>query len=99
LNLVEYVIVAIEQMSESPISFDIHVELIFVLHVKIDITFDTFSQHLPKTFFQPKVGEMEIDKMLVRIKVQNLHIDRWIVTEEEQLTKINLGFKEKFATC
>jgi hypothetical protein len=99
LNLVEYVIVVVEQVSESPISFDIHVELIFVLHVKIDIMFDTFSQHLSKTFFQPKVGEMEIDKMLVRIKVQNLHIGRWIVTEEEQLTKINLGFKEKILTC
>jgi hypothetical protein len=44
-------------------------------------------------FFQPKVGEMEIDKMLVQIRVQNLCIVGWIVTEE-QLTNINLGFKE-----
>jgi hypothetical protein len=42
-------------------------------------------------FFQPKVREMEIDEMPSQIKVQNLCIARWIVTKEEQLTKINLG--------
>ncbi len=36
--------------------------------------------------------------MHVRIEVQNLHIVGWIVTKEEQLTKINLGFEEKLAT-
>jgi hypothetical protein len=45
-------------------------------------------------FFQTEVGEMEIDEMHVRIKVQNLCIACWTITKEEQLTKINLGFKE-----
>jgi hypothetical protein len=36
---------------------------------------------------------MEIDKMPIWIRVQNLHITRWIVIEE-QLTKINLGSKK-----
>jgi hypothetical protein len=34
---------------------------------------------------------MEIDKTHVPIKAQNLCIARWIVNEEEELTKINLG--------
>jgi hypothetical protein len=37
---------------------------------------------------------MEIDKTPTRIKVQNLHIAGWTITEEEQLTKINLGFEK-----
>jgi hypothetical protein len=37
---------------------------------------------------------MEIDETPTQIKVQNLCIVRWIVTEEKQLTKINLGSKE-----
>jgi hypothetical protein len=37
---------------------------------------------------------MEIDKTLVQIKVQNLCIARWTINEEEQLTKIDLGFEE-----
>jgi hypothetical protein len=37
---------------------------------------------------------MEIDEMPTQIKVQNLCIIGWIITEEEQLTKINLGFEE-----
>jgi hypothetical protein len=37
---------------------------------------------------------MEIDKTLARIKVQNLCTIGWIVTKEEQLTKINLGSKK-----
>jgi hypothetical protein len=36
---------------------------------------------------------MEINEMPIWIRVQNLHITRWIVIEE-QLTKINLGFKK-----
>jgi hypothetical protein len=32
--------------------------------------------------------------MHVRIRVQNLCIASWIVTEEEELIKINLGSKE-----
>jgi hypothetical protein len=82
LNLVEYVVL-VEHVLESPISSNIHVKPIFVLLVKITIPLDTFRQHLPKTFFQLKVGKMEIDKTLSRIKVQNLHIARWIVTKED----------------
>ncbi len=37
---------------------------------------------------------MEIDEMFAQIKVQNLYVVGWIVIEEEQLTKINLGFEE-----
>jgi hypothetical protein len=45
-------------------------------------------------FFKLEVGEMEIDEMFAQIKVQNLYVVGWIVIEEEQLTKINLGFEE-----
>jgi len=58
LNLVELVYLL-------PLSFDILVELVYILLVKITIPLDTFKQQLPKTFFQPKVGEMEIDEMFV----------------------------------
>ncbi len=58
------------------------------------IPFDTFKQYLLETFFQPKVREMEIDKTLARIRVQNLHITGWTVIEKKQLTKINLGFEK-----
>jgi hypothetical protein len=46
LNLVEQVIVLVEPMFESPVSFDIHVESVFVLPVNIVISFNTFQQHL-----------------------------------------------------
>jgi len=62
--------------------------------VKIVVPLDTFQQHLPDTFFQLEVGEMEIDKMLAWIKVQNLCIVGYTVIEKEQLTKINLGFEK-----
>jgi hypothetical protein len=39
---------------------------------------------------------MGIDEMPAWIRVQNLCIARWIITQEEQLTKINLGLKK---TC
>jgi hypothetical protein len=47
------------------VSFDIPVELAYVLLVKLDILLDTFKQHLPNTLFQFEVGEMEIDEMHV----------------------------------
>jgi len=50
-------------------------------------------KHLLNTSFQPEVREMEIDEMHAQIRVQNLCIAGWIVTKEEQLTNINLGFK------
>jgi hypothetical protein len=37
---------------------------------------------------------MEIDETFARIKVQILHISKWTITKKEQLTKINLDFKE-----
>ncbi len=93
-TLVEHVIIHVEHVFESLVSFVIHVKLVFVLLVKIVVPHDNFQQHLPLTYFQPKVGEMEIDKTPTQIKVQNLRIAWWIVNVEVQLTKINLGFKE-----
>jgi hypothetical protein len=65
LNIVEYVIVPIEPMFELLVSFDILVEPISILHVKIAIPPNTFQQHLLEMFFQPEVGEMEIDETLI----------------------------------
>jgi hypothetical protein len=48
--------------------------IIHVLLVKIVVPHDNFQQHLSLTYFQPKVGEMEIDKTPTQIKVQNLRI-------------------------
>jgi len=45
-------------------------------------------------FFQLEVGEIEIDDMLARIKVQILHIIKWTITKKEQLTKIKLDSRE-----
>jgi hypothetical protein len=39
-----------------------HVELICVLIVNLVIPLDIVKQHLPETFFHPKVGEMIIDE-------------------------------------
>jgi len=41
------------------------VELISILHVHIIISFNIFKKHLPKTFFQLEIEEMEIDETLV----------------------------------
>jgi hypothetical protein len=46
LNLVEHVIVHVEFVSKSHVSSNILVKLVFVLHVKIIISLDTFQQHL-----------------------------------------------------
>jgi len=62
--------------------------------VKITIPPNTFEQHLLYMFFQHEVRELEIDEMPTQIRVQNLCITRWTITEKEQLTKINLGIKE-----
>jgi hypothetical protein len=37
---------------------------------------------------------MIVDETLVRERIQDLTIASWIVIEEEQLTKVNLGTKE-----
>jgi hypothetical protein len=38
---------------------------------------------------------MVINETLACVWVQNLHIASLIITKEEQLTKINLGFEKK----
>jgi hypothetical protein len=50
-------------MSKPPILSNIPVKPVIMQIVKIVIPLDTFQQHLLKTFFQPEVREMEIDKM------------------------------------
>jgi hypothetical protein len=47
----------------------IPIKLVFILPIKIIIPPNTFQQHLLKTFSQPKVREIEIDEMLIQIKV------------------------------
>jgi hypothetical protein len=59
-------------MSKPHVLSNIPIKPMLVRPVKITIPLDTFQQHLPETFFQPKIGEMDIDKMLVQIRVQNL---------------------------
>jgi hypothetical protein len=61
LNLVEQVIKPIELVFETLVLSDIPIKLVPIRLVKIVIPPDTFQQHLPKTFFQHEVGEMEID--------------------------------------
>jgi hypothetical protein len=39
-----------------------HVELVCVLVINLTIPPDIIKQHLPETFFHPKVGEMIIDE-------------------------------------
>jgi hypothetical protein len=61
-------------MLKPHVSSNTPIKPVLIQLVKIAIPFDIFQQHLQETFFQPEVGEMEIDEMLVRIKVQNLCI-------------------------
>ncbi len=63
-NLVEHVYVPIELLFVLPISSYAPIKPIFILHIKIIIPLNTFKQHLPNTFFQPKIGKMEIDETL-----------------------------------
>jgi hypothetical protein len=94
LNLVKQFIQHVELVFEPHVSSNIPIKPILVRPIKITIPPNTFQQHLLKTFFQLKVGKMEIDETLVQIIIQNLCIVGWTIIEEEQLTKINLGFKE-----
>ncbi len=93
-NLVEHVNKPIEPLSKPLVLFHILVKLVFVQSINITIPPNTFQQYLPNMFFQHEVGEMEIDEMLIQIRVQILCIARLTIIEEEQLTKINLGAKE-----
>jgi hypothetical protein len=70
------------------------VELICVLVVNLAIPLNIIKQYLSKTFFHPKVGEMIIDETPIQERIQDLTIASWIVTKDEQLTKINLGTKD-----
>ncbi len=81
--MVEQVYVPIELIFVLPTLFDKHVKLVFVLPIQIAMPHDTFKQHLPKTFFQPEMGEIAIDKTLVQERVQNLCITSWTIIEEE----------------
>jgi hypothetical protein len=65
LNLVGKVNKFIEHVSKPPILFNIFVKLVPVRPVKIVISLDTFQQHLLEMFFQPEMGEMEINDMFV----------------------------------
>jgi hypothetical protein len=74
LNLVGQVNKHVELVFQPLVLSYVHVKPVHVQLVKIIIPLDTFQQHSPKTFFQPEVGEMEMDEMPIRIKVQNLRI-------------------------
>jgi hypothetical protein len=63
LNLVEHVIEPIKHVFKSHVLFDIPIKPVFVQLIKIFIPPNTFQQHLPKTFFQLEIKEMEIDEM------------------------------------
>jgi hypothetical protein len=81
LNLVEHVF-------KPSILSNIFIKSILVRPIKIDIPFNTF--------FQPEVRKMEIDETPTRIKVQNLRIAGWTITEEEQSTMINWVLKKTY---
>ncbi len=68
LNLVKQVIKHVEPVCEPPFSFNILVKLVPIQLVKIVIPPNTFQQHLPKTFFQCEVREMEFNEMHAQIK-------------------------------
>jgi hypothetical protein len=70
------------------------VEPICVLVVNLAIPPNIIKQHLSETFFHPKVGQMIIDETPIQERIQDLTIASWIVTKDEQLTKINLGTKD-----
>jgi hypothetical protein len=60
LNLIGQVIIPIKLMFKSFVSSNIFDKLIFILPIKITIPPNIF-QHVPETFFQLKIKEMEID--------------------------------------
>ncbi len=69
LNLVGQVNKLVETKFEPPMSFDVPIIPVPVQPVKIAIPLNTFQQHLLEMFFQPKMGEMEIDEMPAQIKI------------------------------
>lgn len=85
LNLIEHVFISIELVYILLVLFNTLVELVFVLPSQITIPPNIFKQHLPKKKIQLEVGEMEIYKMHVWIRIQNLRIIGWTITKEENL--------------
>jgi len=69
--------------------------LVFILHVKKKLCpLILLNNIYQRFFFQLEVGEMDIDKTLVQIIVQNLHIARWTV-----FCNPSLGFVTKARGC
>jgi hypothetical protein len=48
-----------------------------------------------ETYFKHKPRNVRIDGTLAKVKVQELQIARWTLIKEQQLTKFNMGTKEK----
>jgi hypothetical protein len=92
LNLVAHVNKLVEHVFEPLVSSDVPVKSVFVRPIKIVIPPDTFQRHLLETFFQLKMGEMEIDETLTQIGVRNLRIVGWIVIEKNKIKQDQFGF-------
>jgi hypothetical protein len=63
--------------------------------VNLVIPLNIIKQHLPETFFYLEIRDMIIDETPTWKRVQDLTIVDWIVIEEEQLFKVNLGTDKK----
>jgi hypothetical protein len=74
LNLIGHINKPAGPMFKPLVSFDVPIKPVHIQPVKIVIPLHTFQQHLPKTFSQHEMGEMEINKTFAQIKVQNLRI-------------------------
>jgi hypothetical protein len=49
----------------------------------------------PKTSYKHQLRNVQINESPTKVNVQKLQIVRWTLIEEQQLTKLNLGTKEK----
>ncbi len=47
----------------------------------------------PKSYYYHNQANVEVDETPTKIQVQNFQIVGWILTEEQQLVKLNLGTK------
>ncbi len=45
----------------------------------------------PKTYYNHQLGTIAMDETLTKIKAQKLHITKWMLIEDQQLMKFNLG--------
>jgi hypothetical protein len=48
-----------------------------------------------KTYYRNQLGSVAVDETLAKIKAHELQIARWMLTEDQQLTKLNLGTNAK----